>query len=189
MDKTSPSRSVLFERPGPRFDMKHPRLTYALALAVSSIALTGCSAFRAQVGIGTGFGAVVHIPAIAKFGACGGSFAHAGHDYDRGWTAGTGSRQFDFDSMMNVLGAWHNEGQTEGMILGMSEGESMAIRDRFQCSYIPPLTGRPKGRKQPWSFEINVMLLLFDLRLGFNPAYLSSGDDGPRTGPSEGGAD
>jgi hypothetical protein len=147
---------------------------FVAALCGSFLFLSGCSAFRAQVGLGTGFGAIAHIPGVVKIGACGGSFMHVGHDYDRGWTAGTGDSRFSWDTTLNVLGAWHSEGQTAGSVFTMSEGDKLEVRNRFDCSYLPPLTGKPKGTKHPWAFEIHAMLLFVDLRLGFNPAYLGA---------------
>jgi len=143
------------------------------AICGSVLLLSGCSSIRAQVGVGTGFGAVAHVPGLVKFGACGGSFLHAGHDYDRGWSSGTGSSRFAWDTTLNVLGAWHSEGHTEGSVLAMSEGDEMAVRNRFNCSYLPALTGDPDDTEHPWAFGIDIMLLFVDLRLRFNPAYLA----------------
>lgn len=156
------------------------RLSWVVLLALLVGGCSGCSAFRAQLGLGFGIGAVAHVPAIGKFSPFfgGGSFYHLGHEYGReGWTTGNEGGA-DFDAMVNAFcGLVHAEYKSSAALPDRRYGRPS---DSYVCFIAPPLTGSPKDTYHPWSLEVDIYLLFLSVRVGFNPWFL----DNPNTSES-----
>lgn len=126
----------------------------AVLLVPLALVAGGCQMFRAEVGYGAGLGADVKLPGIVHTGLGVGEFQHAGIHYGR-------DSEMEREAMANLI-LWHWEGNL-----------SEPITPHHGCVGIfPPLTTytRSEGDRDEYSLEFGVMLGVFDIRLGFNPA-------------------
>jgi len=157
-----------------------PRTLIALvALVLLASGSSGCLMVRAEVGVGLGLGADVRIPGLAHVGAGAGEFKTAGWRYDLGY----GTRRevhgaavlWHFEGRRGVLTSDEDRALREGRLDADAEA---ALRRRLRPSHacfglLPPLTSHGRDRTgrlvDPWSLEVGLMLVFFDVRLGFNP--------------------
>lgn len=140
------------------------RWTSVAALAALLAAAPGCSMFRAQVGYGLGLGVDLQVPALLHTGLAAGDFTHVGPSYGRPARA---RREVGLTALV-----WHYEGERDVTEDDWFPAESS--RPKHGCwAGLPPAstyTGDKIGTDvQPYSFEIGLMLIGVDLRLGFNP--------------------
>ena len=130
-------------------------LLRAACVVVGLLQLQGCSACRAQIGLGMGLGADVQVSGLAHGGLNIGRFEEYGPNYGRG--AAT-------DAVYGVVGIYHDYATNKDCPEGM------------HCCYgiLPCVTAlhaeSNASAANPWAFEVGVSLLLWEIRLGFNPA-------------------
>ena len=143
-----------------------------LSLAVS---LTGCGAFRAQVGYGFGAGAAVKVPALLQVGLGFGFWRHFGPDYG---------------PVPSIVGIEPDEVWDMNASIIFKGQHEEAVR-RYRNHEFIPITGMEHDARnyntymllpiallfdgytyQYWPLELHVMLVAFDLRIGFNPYFL-----------------
>ncbi len=164
--------------------MKFCLMSILLSLTMVEV---GCNSFRAQVGTGVGFGVMIKIPGISHIGFCAGEFSHVGYDYGRGWcsrervisvvtaaewrwicrcllfyhveTLGTKPGVIFFEDGTTGLGRWQLTDPLHTCY--------MVLPPAFECSNA---TDDICGN---WSLEVVIMVVLIDIRLGFNPTYIS----------------
>jgi len=160
------------------------RLTVVTALALLLTGV-GCNSFRCQVGVGLGAGALVKIPGFSHIGLCHGQFSHVGCDYGRGWCSGERFKGRDWLWECSSLVFYHEENfVTPWVVVAIYDDGTAAksVRNEFtdlkhNCYMIlPPVFGSTRGDDDiygNWSLEIVIMVLLADIRLGFNPTYIS----------------
>jgi hypothetical protein len=131
----------------------------------------GCSAFRAQFGGGIGLGVDVKIPGLLHTGLDAGQFMNLGVRYD--------TPELSHDASATLV-AWHWEGRES-----RRPEQGHKLLPEHQCwAALPPLTTvNNKDGQSVWDFEIGIMLLVMDFRLGFNPLRWDNPDKRPRERP------
>lgn len=136
------------------------RATLALA-ALLLLLLGGCQAFRVQIGGGIGLGADIKLPGLCHTGLSAGQFMNIGLRYDQ--------LELSHDVELNAL-AFHWSGR-------QSKGPEHARRwlDEHRCwGWLPELFTEydTDDGLSAWDFEIGIMALVLDFRIGFGPARL-----------------
>lgn len=144
---------------------------FALALGALAFATSGCSAFRAQFGGGIGVGADIKIPGLIHAGLDAGQYMNIGLRYDE--------PELSHDASACLV-AWHWEGRES-----RRPEEGRKLLSEHQCwAVLPPLTTQiDRDGLSVWDFEVGVMLLVIDLRIGFNPLRWDNPDKRPRERP------
>ena len=135
-------------------------------LAALLLSLGGCRLFRAEVGLGLGLGAEVHLSGLVHTGALATAYAGLGVLYHRP-SAGL---PFGFVGLSSVtLPFFHWSG------LSLPIGPAYrTLTVHSNLGLLPPLTagvaGEKRGRWRPvWAFEVSVAALFVTVRLGFDP--------------------
>jgi Tfp pilus assembly protein PilF len=131
---------------------------------------SGCSAFRAELGLGVGIGVEIELPVVLHTGFSASGFYYLGHDYKKGWRAGTPSGHFD-ESLSFIF--VHGTDDYGG--IGMKMHECMAI--------LPIWTSRENEPKEWQALEVRVFALFVAIRLGFNPWNWFSKEEVPPVVP------
>ena len=130
---------------------------FLLGLLIFSF--TGCQGFRAQMGGGIGLGADIKIPGLCHTGLSAGQFMNIGIRYD--------DPELSNDIELNAL-AYHWSGRySRG-----PEYPRRLIHEHDCFGWAPEATTRSdkEDALSAWDFEIGVMALVLDIRLGFGPA-------------------
>lgn len=133
-----------------------------LAICVTLLLTSGCSAFRADVGFGFGIGAQVKIPAVAHVGMFHiGFFKFAGHNYDEGFRAG-GPWELEINLLV------HADSEKRSMT-----DESAPKNEHFCVSFLPIVMDaiNDDSIEHSTGFEIQLNAVFFSIYLGFNPYY------------------
>lgn len=118
------------------------------------LVLSGCRLFRAEVGVGLGIGADVHVSGLVHAGLLATSCVSVGNVYGKA------------ESRMPAV-----------LTVPLFHGETGLMNDRrFQHTnfmFLPPLTagatGFEEGRTHPWALEVTVACLVLTVRLGLDP--------------------
>jgi tetratricopeptide (TPR) repeat protein len=137
--------------------------------------LPGCQSFRAEVGAGLGFGAEVSLPVVIHTGFAFGSFKHAGLEYGRGLHAGR--EDGDWEKTLNVVFVHEI---THSYEFAANVG-SLYYKEHF-CFGLAPLLMDSLDHQKPdhsYALEVDLYALVFSIRLGFNPWYLSDHSEAP----------
>jgi len=104
-----------------------------------------------------------------------------GHDYDRGWTVGNGYDDTVWDWTANFCGIAHWEEAQDRFHCSKRIGDhwftNYKYRDKYWGYIVPALISDPGGTHHPWTFGVDLLLLCFDLRLGFNPWFWGSDEE------------
>ncbi|MBI3725282.1 hypothetical protein HY251_15225 [bacterium] len=134
--------------------------------------------FRAQFGGGIGIGADIKIPGLIHTGLSAGQYMNVGIRYD--------DPELSHDASATLV-AWHWEGRESRRPEGPKEhtlplGRGRTLLGEHSCwAVLPPLTTtNDKDGLSVWDFEIGIMLLVLDFRIGFNPLRLDRPDKRPR---------
>lgn len=149
-------------------------LHFRLLLPALLLVAPGCSAFRAQVGLGIGLGADVQVLGMQHVGFLVGRYHEYGLNYGRGSYSKTG---------YTVLGPLHStrmefEPRADGTLRPAIEHSCLGI--------MPGPTGLLFSSEPPaerWALEFGVAMTFFELRLGFNPIAPIFAEDEPELGP------
>lgn len=147
---------------------------FRLLLPTLLLVAPGCSAFRAQVGLGIGLGADVQVLGMQHVGFMVGRYHEYGLNYGRGSYSKTG---------YTVLGPLHStrmefEPRADGTLRPAIEHSCLGI--------MPGPTGLLFSDEPPaerWALEFGVAMTFFELRLGFNPIAPLFAEDAPELGP------
>ncbi|MCO5166353.1 MAG: hypothetical protein M9894_08315 [Planctomycetes bacterium] len=150
--------------------------TYFLHFLLPGLLLVGpgCSAFRAQVGLGIGVGADVQVLGMQHMGFLIGRYHEYGPNYGRGSYSKTG---------YTVLGPLHStrmefEPRADGTLRPAIEHSCLGI--------MPGPTGLVFSDDPPaerWALEFGVALTFLELRMGVNPIAPLFAEDEPEVGP------
>lgn len=135
-------------------------LRAVLILALLAFA-PGCQAFRAQIGGGIGIGADIKLPGLVHTGLSAGQFMNIGIRYD--------DPELSNDVEVNAI-AYHWSGRhSRG-----PEHRRRLISEHSCWAGVPPITTieDKDDNLSAWDFEIGIMALVLDIRLGFGPARL-----------------
>lgn len=125
-----------------------------LLFATAMLVGPGCSAFRADVGLGVGFGAEIELPVVLHTGLAGSGFYYVGHDYHRGWRAGNTTTHLD----------------ESGALLFVHYADEYGSGNHHECmGFFPIWTSREKDPTEWQPLEVRVYALFVALRLGWNP--------------------
>jgi len=164
--------------PPPRTPRLLRRSLPALAFLLLAFSTSGCSMFRAQFGGGIGLGADIKIPGLLHTGLSAGQYMNIGIRYD--------DPELSHDASATLV-AWHWEGRESRRPEGPKEqqlplGRGRTLLGEHACwGGLPPLTTyNDRDGLSVWDFEIGVMLLVLDFRIGFNPLRLDRPDKRPR---------
>lgn len=131
-----------------------------------ALLLSGCSAFRAEIGLGVGIGAEIELPAVLHTGFSAAGFYYVGHNYKTGWRAGTPSGHFD-ESKSFIIG--HDTDDYESW--------PGAIRQHY-CDAIVPIWTSGEHDPTEWqALEIRAHALFIGFRIGFNAWNLFPGKE------------
>lgn len=131
-----------------------------LSLIALSLALTGCSAFRVEAGVGPTLGADVHLSGLIHTGVLGGLHIMTGSIY---------GKHCEAIGVVLTIPGFHAEWVGE---VGHGGG---SIYDHSSLGFLPPLTQgilyglRKDRRARPWAFEVTVGLVFFAFRIGVDP--------------------
>ena len=146
------------------------------------VPVSGCAAFRAEVGLGFGIGALVKLPYIAHVPSfvSVGKYKYAGHDYDQGWHQGRKDKYWEFDAGLLFI---HTEAAHDRfMTLEYSDGLYNYHRWRQKQEHFCPILLpyvfdklREKDTVHSTQFEIRIYALFMAIRLGFDPSKLVEG--------------
>jgi len=153
---------------------RYPGLVVFIMLSLLVAGASGCSAFRAEVGFGTGGGVTVKVPAVLHTGLGGGQFYHLGHNYSDGWRAGgvraspLTFRKFDWDFHL-VLLFMHWSEERDRMLFAQSYTQSYDAFDRsiHRC-FVVPVIFEP-DHASSYALEVSAGLFFTEIRLGFRP--------------------
>lgn len=155
-------------------------LTLWVSLAALSLLASGCSAIRADVGLGFGLGAEMKLPYIAHPGFAFGKYKYFGSDY------GTNVRDGYWDLSMNFISAHLEEEQDRFVTLKEvipgagyeTHVVQYAGKNEHYCPGILPFLFDGKKRMHhSRPLEIRVYLLFVGFRLGVDPTLISFGAD------------
>lgn len=130
------------------------RLAQALVITLVALGAPGCGMWRAEVGTGAGLGADVKFPALLHTGFGLGDFHHVGYHYGR-------TSHDDREATASLI-LYHWEGNLRE-----------PIHTQHSCAaFFPPVStlAHDEYDVDMWSFEFGLMLGMFDVRFGFNPA-------------------
>lgn len=139
-----------------------------IAFVFLALASSGCSAFRAQFGGGIGLGADIKIPGLVHTGLDAGQYMNVGLRYDE--------PELCHDASATLV-AWHWEGRQSKR---PEEGRKLIAEHQCWAGLPPLTTGIDRDGLSVWDFEIGVMFLVLDIRLGFNPLRWNNPDRRPR---------
>lgn len=135
-----------------------------LPLLVIGLASPGCSAFRAEFGVGPGLGADVHMSGLVHTGALAAMNITGGTTY--------GEQSGGLGATLTVP-AFHYELIFLGGPCGGTQYQHSSL------GLLPPLTGGVSGtevRSRPWAFELALGLGLVMIRIGVDPSVLFDPD-------------
>lgn len=160
------------------------KIVRLLLLAVLLVPLSSCSAFRAQLGVGIGLGAMVNVPLLVHAGVGGGTYYRVGRYYDH-----TGVGQYDATQIdWFAFGISHYEGRfthAPGFV------RSYDTEIRHACFGIYPILAKSMGWEHDRSYyalEVGVAALFFEVWVGINPWYWFN-DPTWQADPKEAGGD
>ena len=140
---------------------------------------TGCRAFRAELGVGLGFGAEIKLPYILHTGFGMQKYKYFGLNYDDGMRVGRDDEYWEFSGSMVIF---HHE-ELHDRLVTLEDVRSgpgydelhyrYAKKQTHLCPAVAPYWLEKKHRDQSTPLELRLHLLFLSLRLGVDPSRLS----------------
>jgi hypothetical protein len=150
--------------------------TIRCALIAMLLLASGCSAFRADAGLGFGIGAEVKLPYVLHAGFNGGKYKYAGHDYEYGWHAG---REDGYWETCVLLFIFHLEEYQDRFMTTYNDGlyqyTNYQYKGHHMCGVLLPYAFdvmRKRDTSRSTELAVRVSLLPLSFVLGFDPVRL-----------------